>query len=206
MDQDRAIRFAIPPFFLFASLLWGAHLAGCNLSSIFKPEIAKETLGLLAAAAVAVVPVGFLIGTITVCLLRLIVLITGIPTYEAKLSDDTLKRIWRQLRSDQAQDKKLTLYVATTFDHELLADGIHTWLMRRWHSFNVSVNSIVALILAHFFAPVLSIPQSWRWSVSTAILAAILLFQALFAWHETMNMIEFQSHREQKGDVKKDAA
>ena len=49
MDLDRQIRFVIPPFFLFASLLWGAHLAGCDLSPFFK----KDALGLLAASAAA---------------------------------------------------------------------------------------------------------------------------------------------------------
>lgn len=131
MDQDRQIRFAIPPFFLFASLLWGAYLAHRDLSPIFKPEMAKEVLGVLAAAAVAIIPTGFLIGTLSVMLLRLLALIARTPTYEAVLKDSTLERIWGELNSAQAKDKKLTLYAAATFDHELLAAGIHTWLLRR---------------------------------------------------------------------------
>jgi len=205
LDQDRAIRFAIPPFFLFASLLWGAHLGGCDLSSIFKPEIAKEWLGLLAAAAVAVVPVGFLISAISVILLRVMALITRTPTYEAKLCDSTLDRIWKQLESTQAKDKKLTLYATATFDHELLATGIHTWLLRRWNSFNVAAHSIVALLLAHVFAPIFSVAQGRKWWVSTAALVALLFVNAFCAWRETMRMIEFQSYRRQKGHAKKDA-
>jgi hypothetical protein len=54
MDQDRQIRFAIPPFFLFASLLWDAHLSGVRgfFGSLFWSQVL--------AAAAASIPVGFL--------------------------------------------------------------------------------------------------------------------------------------------------
>ena len=79
---------------------------------------------MLAAAAVAIIPMGFLISTLSVMLLRLIALIAGTQTYEAVLKDSTLERIWRQLGSTQAKDQKVTLYAAATFDHELLAAGM----------------------------------------------------------------------------------
>src|SRR5256885_16514228 len=104
MDQDRQMRFAIPPFFLFASLLWGAHLSGCDLNAIFKPETAKEVLGLLAAAAVAILPVGFVISTFSIFFLRLLALITGTPTYEAVLKDRTLEHIWPELKTTRYKD------------------------------------------------------------------------------------------------------
>lgn len=195
--MDRQIRFAIPPFFLFASLLWGAHLAGCDLSPLFK----KDALGLLAASAAAVVPIGFLIGAVSVAVLKLIAKIAQVSTYEAVLSDACLDRIWGQLRSTQAKrHKSVTLFVAATFDHELLATGIHTWLLRRWNSFNVAAHSIVALWLAHFAARMFHMPQVCRWWTSTVILSALLFVTALEAWRETMKMIEFQSYRQQKSN------
>jgi hypothetical protein len=201
LGQDRAIRFAIPPFFLFASLLWGAYLGHRDLSFFLRPEIAKELLGLLAAAAVVVVPLGFLISVISVTALRLLALIFGIQTYEAKLDGPTLDRIWTQLQSSQPRNERLTLYAATTFDHEILDDGIHQWLLRRWNSFNVAAHSIVALLLAQLvFGPIFSIPQSWKWYLSTAVLLVLLLIQASHAWHEVMKMIEFQSHRQQRNE------
>src|SRR6266446_7888373 len=157
MDQDRQIRLAIPPFFLFASLLWGAYLSHRDLSPILKPETAKEVLGLLAATAVAIVPVGYLISTISVNVLRLLAVIARKPTYEAVLDEATLERIWKQLKTSQPTNKMLALYAAATFDHELLATGIHMWLFRRWTSFNIAVHSIVALVLALLVAPVFSI-------------------------------------------------
>jgi len=77
-----------------------------DLSQIFKPETAKEMLGLLAATAVVIVPVGFLISTLSVMLLRALALIARTQSYEAVLSDSTLERIWGQLQSTQAKDKK----------------------------------------------------------------------------------------------------
>jgi hypothetical protein len=45
---------------------------------------------MLAAAAVVIVPVGFLISTLSVTLLRVIALIARTPTYEAVVSASTL--------------------------------------------------------------------------------------------------------------------
>jgi len=159
MDQDRAIRFAIPPFFLLASLLWGAHLGDFDFSAWLlstgnltteKLDFARELLGLLAATAVAIVPVGFLISSLSVFLLRVIALIARRPTYEAVLDNHTLQRIWNQLHNhSHTVNQSQTLYAVVTFDHELLKAGIHRWLLRRWNSFNVAAHSIVALVLAH---------------------------------------------------------
>ncbi len=82
MDQDRQIRFLIPPFFLFASLLWGAHLGHLDISRVLKFENAKEILGVLAATAVAVIPVGFLVSAISVLLLRAFARACGQLTYD----------------------------------------------------------------------------------------------------------------------------
>jgi hypothetical protein len=207
MDQVRQIRLAIPPFFLLASLLWGAYLGRFDLPPILKPGTAKEALGLLAAAAVAILPAGYLISTISVMLLRGLFAMCGKPTYETVLDDATLDRIWSKLRSGQPKDAKLILYAAATFNHELLAPGIHTWILRRWNSFNVAAHSIVALALAHALAPFISIPQGCWWWATTGVLIALLGWTAVIAWRETMRMIKFQSHRQQKGgEVTKDGA
>src|SRR5207245_5284322 len=147
MDQDRQIRFAIPPFFLLASLLWGAYLGGVDLSPVLKPDTAKEILGLLAAAAVAIVPLGFLISSASILLIRLLARAFGKPTYEAVLTDAAYAKVWARIQAPSPKDGNQILYAAATFDHELLAPGIHTWLMRRWNAFNVAAHSSVALLL-----------------------------------------------------------
>ena len=206
MDQDRQIRLAIPPFFLLASLLWGAYLGGIDLAPVLQPDTAKEVLGLLAAAAVAILPVGFLISSISVTFLGLLARVCRKPTYEAVLKDSTLDRIWPQLGTRQTKDASLNLYAAATFDHELLAPGIHTWLLRRWNHFNVATHSIVALGLAHTVAPVFSIPQTWAWLATTAVSIGLFTWTGFNAWRQTMEMLEFQSYRTHRTSVMKEGA
>jgi hypothetical protein len=170
---------ASPPFFLLANLLWGAYLGGRDLSPIFQPETAKSVLGVLAVAAVMIAPTGFLISTLSIALLRLLAVVFRTPTYEAHLSGPALDRIWGRIKSSQAKDKKLTLYAAATFDHELLAGGIHTWLLRRWNSFNVATHPIVALALAHAAARIFALPQTGWWWLSTILLWVLLFCTAL---------------------------
>src|SRR3954451_8425710 len=118
MDQDRQIRFAIPPFFLFASLLWGAYLGGMDLGPIFKPDTTKEVLGVIATAAVALVPIGFVISTFSIAILRFAFWVARKPTYEAMLDKETLGSIWKRLKLPGEPEEKETLYIAATFDHE----------------------------------------------------------------------------------------
>ncbi len=96
---------------MLASLLWGAYLSDWDLPPIFKPENTKELLGLLAATAVAIVPLGYLISTISVAVLRSLAMIAKTPTYEAVLSDTTFDRVWRQIKIQDtlAQDKELSI-------------------------------------------------------------------------------------------------
>jgi hypothetical protein len=200
MDQDRQIRFAVPPFLFFASLLWGAHLAGWPLNAIFAAGYKDGVIEVVAGGAAATVAAGYLISTVSVLSLRFLARMFGLQTYEARLSPETFQRVWDRLGAKQAKDEKLTLYVATTFDHELLDKGIHQWLFRRWNSFYVATNSIVALLLAHLVAPVLSIPESCKWLSSTVVVAVLLVIAAYQSWSETMKMFEFQSFRRQKSD------
>jgi hypothetical protein len=195
MDQDRQIRFAIPPFFLLASLLWGAYLGGVDLSPLLKPDTAKGVLGLLAAAAVAVVPLGFLISSASIFIMRCLAGILRKPTYEACLTDAAYGEIWTWTESPLPKDAKKTLYAVATFDHEFLAPGIHTWLMRRWNAFNVAAHSALALFAAHAMAPYFHVPQTWRWWRWTAVLVVLLVYAAITAWRETMAMLEFQTTR-----------
>ncbi len=199
MDQNREIRFLIPPFFLLASLLLGAFLdlsIRPNVEKLLTLDSAERVLGVLAAGSVAVIPLGFLIGSISVFLVRIFFGFKR-SNYEATLSDDCLKRIWAQLNTDQKFNQKLTFYAAATFDHEVLDKGIHEWIMRRWNSFNVSIHSCTALLLAHLFGGVFLIGQDPRWLLLTFVLVLILFANGATAWRETMGMLDFQSHRSQ---------
>ena len=202
MDHDRQIRMVIPPFFFLGSLLWGALLANPDLA-ILNPEDVKELFGVLAATAVAILPIGFLISSISVILLYGIARIGKEETYEAVISDAVLPQIWRKCGRTEPAEKKLAFYAVVTFDHEILNDGIHSWIRRRWNHFNIAAHSIVALLLSHVIAFLLSygvesafkIPQSWPWWITTLVLVAVFSFTGRCAWLQTMEMIEFQAER-----------
>jgi len=138
-----------------------------------------------------------LISTVSVLILRVIAKPLGLATYEAELSSDALHRIWAHLGFDGNEriDRSLTLYAAATFDHQILDKRIHEWLFRRWNSFYVAVNSIVALFVAHGAGWILSIPQTFWWWISTLVTASLLFLAARTAWQETMRMLAFQALR-----------
>jgi hypothetical protein len=195
MDQDRVIRFAIPPFFFFASLLWGAYLGGRDLGFILNPEVNKEIVGILSLAAAALLPIGFMISALSINGMRFIFWCRGKPTYEAVLDQETLSRLWKRLQLPGKADEKKTLYVAATFDHECLQEGVHLWLFRRWQSMNLALHSSVALVLAHLFARVFQVPQTWFWGISTVFLVVLFGFNCWKAWSEVMEMLRFQAQR-----------
>src|SRR5882724_5161008 len=122
MDQVRQIRYLVAPFFFFASLLWGSHLA-------HKPAFDVNRLKELAPLVVAsFFPVGFLVGALSHGLTRwLIKLWTGRPS-EIALSHEALKNIWSKIGRTGDVDSKFEFYASATFDHEVVADRVHEWI------------------------------------------------------------------------------
>lgn len=197
MDQDRQIRLLIPPFFLLLALLWGAYLdPSVKLAPLLLPASAQSLLGVLAAATVCVLPLGFLLSAISILLLRILFSLSRNPGYEARITAEALRRIWPQLHTNSPFDTNHTLYAVATYDHELLSNGIHSWLMRRWNLFNVSIHSAVSVVLAHGVGALLGLSQNRRWTAFTSLIVVILLANAIVAWRQTMAMIEFQSQRD----------
>jgi hypothetical protein len=195
MDQDRQVRFVIPPFFLLGSLLWGAYLADKDLSPLFKPETLKEVLGIVAAAAVALLPIGFAISSLSIFLLRCVAGLTGYDTYEAIVGDETYREIWRRVGAVGESQTDDTLFAVATFDHEILDKGVHLWIFRRWTSVNLSFHTVIALILALCLAPAFKIPLTFAWCLTTALLCLLFLINGSVAWWQVMHMLKFQTSR-----------
>lgn len=195
MDQNRQIRFLIPPFFLIASMLWGVHLDPCfDLSKQLSELSLQLSLAVIAGTTLTIVPLGFLISVISISFIRLIFLKTG-RKYDALYEEDTVRRIWPILKSKLDPHRDYTLYAVATFDHEIVDKGIHGWVMRRWSAFHVSVHSAVAIGLSHLFALFLPIKQTRIWILSSIIFVILLVINAVIAYRETKGMLEFQSHR-----------
>ena len=203
MDPLRQLRWLIPPFFFLACLLLGAHLGGVLDYSFLQSEVITKNTSAIVALLITtltatVLPLGFLISSISIHLLRLVFLISNRfkpRIYEAVISDEAWDRIWSKLGPIPPRTEKLKLYAAATFDHELLPLAIHEWMFRRWTTFNLSFHSSTALILAYIIGRLLGIPRTIQWEVITSLVVILLLINAIIAWRQTMAMIEFQSHR-----------
>jgi hypothetical protein len=197
MDKDRQIRFLIPPFFLVASLLWGAYLSG-QLNNDWTPRLAISTLGVIGVSAL---PVGYAIGVLTIAALRglwrVLWLCRVVPnkSYELPLSKVAIEKLWGLLDCSLVRQSRLDLCAAAVFDHAQLKPRIHEWLIRRWNAFNISSQCVAAMLLSipmahalhiHIFAWAL-----WRWWASIAVLVVVFVYQAYSAWRDTRNMFDF---------------
>ncbi len=196
MDTERQIRLIIAPFFLFASLLLGAILSGqitVDSVSTLKPGV---LVAIGSALTAATLPIGFLIGAVSISLLRLAFSLFTNQSYEAVLPQSSWEIIWPRIKAAPPIDLKKSLYAGVTLDHELLSHGVHNWITRRWNAFSISAHSCVALLLAHLVAIPLGILQSCGWGAATFVSVALLTSTGAAAWIQTMKMLEFQSQRD----------
>jgi hypothetical protein len=201
MDKERQIRFLYPAFILIASFLVGVYLDPCKSISDLLPVTDSELksndiVAVVVGGGVFILVLGFLIGTLTVNILRVGFFLFGHRNYEIVLPDDAYDRILRFIDwpNNQIQPRE-RFYAAVTFDHEILSNGIHDWIVRRWNAFYVSANSILALILAPVIGLSLSVHLTFWWILLTAVTSILILLNCITAWRETMRMLEFQSRR-----------
>jgi hypothetical protein len=228
MDEDRQIRFLIPPFFLYACLLWWAYIdppVRCYVAGILGGSL-NELVPILAAAGAATIPIGYSIGTLGVFLLKVLFWVLSLvrprelrQIHEACINKEAYASILLRTKSpnDPWNVKRPNLlYAVATFDHELLPEGIHKWLLRRFNSFCVAFNSalaiVIALLIVRFRARSFDVfcgfsekqwqqQASWAWDskklwlVTSFSLLALLFWAAYNSWRETMKMIEFQAQR-----------
>jgi len=195
MDTARQIRFAMAPFFLYGSILLGAvssHRVSFLSLSAVKPEL---LVAIGAALIAATLPVGFMIGVVSLQALRLGYRAFTRQSYEIVLTRETWNRVWSHVDINTPYDVKDAFYAGVTFDHEILSPGLHEWITRRWSAFNFSVNAVSALLLAHVVGVFIAVPQTFVWWLFTLLSVSMLVVNATFAWRHTMNMLDFQSRR-----------
>lgn len=206
-DAERQIRFLYPPVFFFASLLLGIRLdSGTSVKDVavrllsepvFKylksPDLSVGLSTIVTAAGlVTVVAAGFLISSLSVLILRAAFALICHRSYETGLSRQTCEAIRTELKVPKAKGDRDALYLSATLDHGWLPEGIHKWILRRWSIFYVASNSATALVCALGVGAVIGI-WDWRWLVLSLAFIAVFGVVALFAWRETMGMLEFQA-------------
>jgi K+-transporting ATPase A subunit len=110
MNEERQIQLLYPPLFFLAAF-GSALFLDKKMRCIIKPYISGnnnqlyEFIGLAAAGGIAVIVFGFLIGTISIVLLRGLFWFFG-RHYEAVISDECLKRIWNKIRVEGDNPKQ----------------------------------------------------------------------------------------------------
>ncbi len=199
MDKDRQIRFLYPPLFFIGFWLWALYLdpnrsaqAYLPLTGAEKSLDASQVAGIIAGGGVAVLVVGFLISVVSVVALRVGFAMRGHSTYEAVWTSECRARVSRAVGVALVPARQV-LYLAATFDHVLLPENAHTWLLRRWSSFNISCHSCTALLLAAMAVWWSGFSPGRGWYVVLLFSLLILGLQSRFAWNDTMGMVEFYS-------------
>jgi hypothetical protein len=196
MDKDRQIRMLIPPFFLIASVVWEAYLSGdlwqylhATTSGADSASL-KTVLSILAVVGVATLPVGYAIGVLTMCFLRLISPLFPLGTYEVPISRRAMEKIWKRLGLSEGPHKSV-LSAAAVFDHALLQSSIHQWLFRRWTTFNICTQCATALLLSYGLGHALHIQPTWKWGITISAAIGLFIWQAVTSWNETQEMFDF---------------
>jgi hypothetical protein len=208
MDENRRIRFLVAPMLFIASLLLGACLDPAWHNWIVKtPEISDwpKWIGLIAGGGVVVLAAGYVFGTLTYFILRLLfcakaAMFGGARFHEVALSTRALLQVWETLGAtpvEMSDQRRQELFAGVIFDHSVLWEshkGVHQWLFRRWNGFNTAINSLSGLILSF---PVghhlIGIQYTRAWLLLVGGFAAILVPVLVWAWRDTMKMVEFMA-------------
>jgi hypothetical protein len=222
MDDERKIRFLIPPTLFLTSLIWGA-IATPNclptldwLHDLLKNDSLGKIVGAAAVGGLIVFVAGYVIGSVTLILLRLMFSFLRLiffvlrycrlqsrfsdfgRFYEVALDDKTLDELARRWRVPGApwrdQKRAWELFAAVAFDHGGLFTtyrGVHDWLVRRGGGFLIAANSILGLGLSFLFGWWVGIPLACRWYAPVGGFALLLFVLAIYAWLDTMRMLTF---------------
>jgi hypothetical protein len=203
MDEDRRIRFLVAPTLFIASLLWGAWSDDgwrYGMVAIFKNPDWPQVIGTIAGGGLAVFVGGYVIGTWTHFVLRIIFQLRPerwgkSRFHEVAMSDGMFERVWERVGNGNP-DRSQELFAGVAFDHGVIREkhkGIHEWLVRRWNGFNIAASSFWAIVFSISFGLAIGVPISPAWGVPAILLAGILLCVMCWSWRDTMGMLEFMA-------------
>lgn len=200
MDKEREIRFLYPPFMLIISLLVGLYFDHKKSIVDLIPQLSKsdkisELIILLIGGSIFILVLGFIIGIISVNILRLIFFVIKKRNFAPvdSLKNEAYNRISEILLPENIKiTVKQRFYAGVSYDFTIIPKRVHEWLVRRWNSFNVSINSFVALLISILLAFVFDINISLEWIIFILVIGFFLIMNGIYSWFETLRMLEFQ--------------
>ncbi len=204
MDKDRQIRFLYPPLIFLGSLAFGIWF---DKSSLLYADIEKffsnQNNTSIAVALIGITSIvllfGFLLGTITILILR-----GFFPNnrfnYEFKLSEESYQKIGKLILRNKKDKvhKKDRMFAVVVFDHSYIHENVHRWIARRWNAFLIASSSVIGLVSSLIVGNLLNVNLGCSWIIPVIILIVLFILQGYSSWIETMRMIEFMTR------VKKD--
>jgi len=204
MDEARRFRFLIPPFFLALSVATGLYFSDFGFGRALESYGNEQLVLFGAVAGASLLPVGFFVTSVSILCLHLFARIRGWGSHEAVLAPQAWERLWPLLSTTKPLSREWHLYGSATFDHELISTGVHEWIQRRWTTFNVSIHSVTAVVVAHLAVLSPIIHESWQWALLTLLFGVILGVCGAVAWRHTMRMLEFQASRSAANQTQSD--
>ena len=204
MEQNRELRFLIPPLVFLAALGLGAaidpQIPLLKLLTLGPAENSSRIFSLALAGGVLIVTMGFVISAIAIFLLRIVFFIIGRRPggYEVAVPQHALLAIWNALKCSGTPEARETLSAVAAYSHSVLPTRLNDWAGRRWNTFMVSINSAVAIGLAHLIGvtnPWYPIAQVPGWIVPEVTVASVLLVNGSVAWYQAGRFVAFVSER-----------
>lgn len=204
MDEARTIRFYVAPVLFVMSLIWGAWFDPAKQPVILdhlQVDKLPNLIGLAAGGGFVVFAFGYIIGTLTYAILRLVFWLKawcwgGSRYHEAGLLSD-LGNIWPRTGHPGPIDPQQELSAVVVFDFGIIRakyEGVHQWLARRWNAFSIGVTSVVGLLLSFAIGNwVFSISFRWEWWAPVGLLLAVFFYVACCAWWDGCQMGRFMA-------------
>ena len=203
MDKSREIRLLIPPFFFFMFLALGLYWTEPMpdwLNTCINSELIKENiLGLIAIIVGASIPIGFLIGAISVLILKLI-FVNSNSSFDCGSTESEIKNIKESVSQFRLSNREIeineksrrTAYVIL-MEYGILNNkfpNILQWLARRWSGYIIPVYSATAILLAIITGNILlGMALNLRLIIISLILIVILVIHGFIARREFYRVI-----------------
>jgi hypothetical protein len=204
MDEARTIRFYVAPVLFLMSLVWGAWFDPTKQHVILdhlQVDNLPKLIGLAAGGGFVVFAFGYVIGTLTYAILRLVFCVKawccgGTRYHEAGLLPK-LENIWLRTGHPGPIDNQQELSAVVVFDFGIIRgkyEGVHQWLVRRWNAFSIGMTSAVGLLLSFAIGPwVLAISLERKWWAPAGFLVLVCVYVACCAWRDGRRMVYFMA-------------